>query len=133
MGIPGIAVGRNTAGCGRGGRHRLLHAPAAARQHEAPRAEARSSSATRNGTTAPTHPALHAALQRLRVDTLTTYGMREVLAAQGLAPAEVQARIERMAAVRAAREFDPYSLIVLLRAALAFDVRFGWAQSRPTR
>ena len=48
--------------------------------------------------------------------------MREVLAAQGLAPAEVQARIERMAAAWA-REFDPYSLIVLLRAALAFDVR----------
>lgn len=73
-----------------------------------------------NGAYAP--GALHAALQRLRVDTLTTYGMREVLAAQGLAPAEVQARIERMAAAWA-REFDPYSLIVLLRAALAFDVR----------
>lgn len=73
-----------------------------------------------NGTYGP--GALHATLQRLRVDTLSTYGMREVLAAQGLTPSEVQTRLEGLAATWA-REFDPYSLIVLLRAALAFDVR----------
>ena len=65
---------------------------------------------------------LHDTLRRLRIDTLATYGMHKVLAGQGLQAGEVQTRIERMATAWA-REFDPYSLVVLLRAALAFDVR----------
>jgi len=66
--------------------------------------------------------ALHETLRRLRIDTLITYGMREVLAAQGLSVEEIGASIERMA-VEWSRKFDPCSLIVLLRAAQAFDVR----------
>ncbi|WP_311221027.1 MULTISPECIES: alpha/beta fold hydrolase [unclassified Acidovorax] len=62
-------------------------------------------------------------LHRLRQATLQAYGMDEVLRAQGVHDAHArQARIDSMARAWAA-EFDAHSLIVLLKAALAFDVR----------
>ncbi|MDM0121409.1 alpha/beta fold hydrolase [Variovorax arabinosiphilus] len=61
-------------------------------------------------------------MKRLRRATLQAYGMDAVLAAQGMTPRERDQRMDRMAAAWAA-EFDPHSLIVLLKAALGFDVR----------
>lgn len=65
---------------------------------------------------------VQATLRRLRWDTLRAYGMDEVLRAQGL---DATVRDRRMAAMADAwaAEFDAHALIVLLKAALAFDVR----------
>ncbi|MGJ7542019.1 alpha/beta fold hydrolase [Variovorax sp. LT1R16] len=61
-------------------------------------------------------------LCRLRVATLEAYGMDEVLRAQGLDAAARRRKIDGMARSWAG-EFDAHALIVLLKAALAFDVR----------
>lgn len=69
------------------------------------------------------NPGVQATLRGLRQATLQAYGMDEVLRAQGVLDAgQRQARIEAMARAWAA-EFDAHALIVLLKAALAFDVR----------
>lgn len=73
--------------------------------------------------------ALHATLTDLREATLKTYGMDAVLAAQGLAPAQRALRIADMACAWA-HEFNAHSLVTLLRAALAFDVRPHLARVR---
>jgi homoserine O-acetyltransferase len=65
---------------------------------------------------------LHAALAVLRESTLKTYGMDTVLAAQGLTPLQRAQCITTMAGTWA-HEFNAHSLVTLLRAALAFDVR----------
>ncbi|WP_354446467.1 alpha/beta fold hydrolase [Ottowia thiooxydans] len=66
--------------------------------------------------------ALYDTMCRLRVATLRQYGMETILNAQGVDPTDVQGRMERMAA-QWAHEFDPHALVVLLRAALDFDVQ----------
>nr|WP_283771274.1 alpha/beta fold hydrolase [Acidovorax sp. CCYZU-2555] len=65
---------------------------------------------------------MRATLHALRVKTLMTYGMDAVLQDQGL---DAAARAQRIAAMADgwARDFDPGSLVVLLKAGLAFDVR----------
>ncbi|RYF07877.1 MAG: alpha/beta fold hydrolase [Comamonadaceae bacterium] len=65
---------------------------------------------------------VQAALQRLRTATLQAYGMNEVLRSQGLDESTRAKKIEAMARAWAG-EFDAHALIVLLKAALAFDVR----------
>lgn len=61
-------------------------------------------------------------LRQLRAETLQSYGMDEVLAARGLAPAERATRIAAMADTWA-HEFDANAMVTLLKAALKFDVR----------
>jgi len=65
---------------------------------------------------------VQATLCRLREATLQAYGMDEVLRAQGL---EAQVRARQIAGMARAwaGEFDAHALVVLLKAALAFDVR----------
>lgn len=72
---------------------------------------------------------VQATLQRLRIATLTAYGMDEVLRSQGLDGPARAASIDTMARAWAA-EFDAHALIVLLKAALAFDVRPQLARLR---
>lgn len=66
--------------------------------------------------------AQRAKLVELRVATLRSYGMDAVLRARGVPDAAVPQQLTRMAQSWAG-EFDAHSLGVLLRAALAFDVR----------
>lgn len=66
--------------------------------------------------------AMRAALTALRIDTLNTYGMRAVLQAAGHDAQACTPIIGTMAAQWAA-SFDACSLVVLLKAGLAFDVR----------
>ncbi|MDP9962894.1 homoserine O-acetyltransferase [Variovorax paradoxus] len=61
-------------------------------------------------------------LEQMRLSTMDTYGMSAVLAARGFDAEECAARCRLMSATWA-REFNPYSLLVLMKAALAFDVR----------
>ena len=68
-------------------------------------------------------------LERLRRDTMASYGMEAVLAARGVAEEDRPQRCRELAAMWA-REFDARSLVVLLKAALAFDVRDRMAQVR---
>ena len=68
-------------------------------------------------------------LTRIRVRTLISYGMRELLAAGFPDPAARQAEIERVAR-RWAAEFDANSLIVLGRASARFDVEQDLARIR---
>lgn len=65
---------------------------------------------------------MRATLHALRVRTLMTYGMDAVLRDQGLDAAVRAQRIDAMSD-HWARDFDPGSLVVLLKAGLAFDVR----------
>lgn len=68
-------------------------------------------------------------LQRLRAATLHAYGMDEVLRSQGLDSDSARLKINHMAH-NWAQAFDAHSLIVLLKAALAFDVRAQLHQVR---
>ena len=70
----------------------------------------------------PERGQMRATLRALRVKTLMTYGMDAVLRDQGL---DAAARAQRLAAMSDAwaGDFDPGSLVVLLKAGLAFDVR----------
>jgi len=61
-------------------------------------------------------------LTQIRLSTMAAYGMHAVLAARGLDAAEHTRHCQALAAAWA-RGFHPHSLIVLLKAALAFDVR----------
>lgn len=67
-------------------------------------------------------PGVRDTLARLRVATLEAYGMEEVLKAQGLDGDAIRHKIDAMARAWAG-EFDAHALIVLLKAARAFDVR----------
>lgn len=73
--------------------------------------------------------AMAGTLERMRISTMQTYGMEAVLSARGLGAEERARRMQAMAAAWA-REFHPHSLIVLLKAALAFDVRDRLADIR---
>lgn len=75
-----------------------------------------------NGGRYASQAAMAGALERLRLETMGSYGMEAVLAARGLSAAERAAHC-RAAAAAWSREFDAHSLIVLLKAAQAFDVR----------
>jgi homoserine O-acetyltransferase/O-succinyltransferase len=66
--------------------------------------------------------ALADTLRQLRIETLNTYGMAQILAAQGLDTQDIDAAIAQQAAAWA-QTFDPYALVVLMRAIKAFDVR----------
>lgn len=66
--------------------------------------------------------ALHGTLFTLRRENLMAHGTLEVLAAQGLAPQERMAELERQA-WGWARQFDANSMLCLLKAGRAFDVR----------
>ncbi|RMX08567.1 alpha/beta fold hydrolase [Corticibacter populi] len=66
--------------------------------------------------------AMNEALRRIRLQTLASYGMPQVLAAQGVPADMLGRRLEQMAAAWA-ESFSPHSLVVLLKAAQAFDVR----------
>lgn len=61
-------------------------------------------------------------LYRLRLATLETYGMDAVLQAEGLGAPQRREKMDAMARAWS-REFDAHSLVVLLKAALAFDAR----------
>jgi homoserine O-acetyltransferase len=61
-------------------------------------------------------------LEHMRLSTMDLYGMSAVLDARGFDTEERAARSRAMSAVWA-REFNPHSLLVLMKAALAFDVR----------
>ncbi|WP_198083399.1 alpha/beta fold hydrolase [Variovorax sp. E3] len=75
-----------------------------------------------NGGRCPSLDAMAATLERMRLSTMELYGMNAVLTARGYGVEECAARSRAMAASWA-REFNPHSLVVLLKAALAFDVR----------
>lgn len=60
-------------------------------------------------------------LKRMRIETLTQYGVREQLAATVDDPAERERRLDAMAA-QWAEEFDANSLIALRKTVIRFDV-----------
>jgi homoserine O-acetyltransferase/O-succinyltransferase len=61
-------------------------------------------------------------LERLRLSTASLYGLDAVLKARGFDSSEIAVRARGMAAAWA-REFNAHSLVLLLKAALAFDAR----------
>lgn len=70
----------------------------------------------------PQRGQMRATLRALRIQTLMTYGMDAVLQDQGLDAAARAQRIDAMADAWAG-DFDPGSLVVLLKAGLSFDMR----------
>lgn len=61
-------------------------------------------------------------LKALRIETLRIYGTPNVLAKKGLSPNEIEAKLNNMANIWS-EQFNPMSLVILLQAALDFDVR----------
>lgn len=75
-----------------------------------------------NGGLYYTNGGINASLKRMRVNTLSQYGMREVLADRGLGSVQCADMIDALAETWAAG-FDGNSLVALVRAGETFDVR----------